>query len=82
MFSLSLDINICRLGTDADPKYDQLLRFQEKESPWAPVILCVLVCGILYVLVRLIVLHSRLIHLTVRRARQLANLKHTKLRTV
>jgi hypothetical protein len=73
-FSLLL-ASSCRVGTDIDPKYDRLLRFEEEESPWAVYIFGVLVCGVAYLLTRLVRLNSYTINLTVRRAKQYANLE-------
>jgi uncharacterized membrane protein len=59
-----------------------LLRFEEQESPWAVYIFGVLLCGFAYLLTRLVRLNSYTINLTVLRAKQYANFKESKARTV
>ncbi|CAJ1945778.1 unnamed protein product [Cylindrotheca closterium] len=73
------------IGTDVDPKYDRLLRFQGEEEDATLFTVYGLVAVflvILYILVRLVLGKSHTIQIAVRRARNYANFKQSKARTV
>jgi len=73
------------IGTDVDPKYDHLLRFQGDEEDVTLISiygLAAVFLVILYILVRLVLGKSHTIQIAVRRARNYANFKQSKARTV
>lgn len=74
-----------RIGTDVDPKYDHLLRFQGEEEDatlFSIGGLAAVFLVILYILMRLVLGKSHTIQIAVRRAQNYANFKQSKARTV
>ncbi|KAL3940255.1 MAG: hypothetical protein SGBAC_005171 [Bacillariaceae sp.] len=73
------------IGTDVDPKYDHLLRFQgedEDATLFSIGGLTAVFLVILYILMRLVLGKSHTIQIAVRRAQNYANFKQSKARTV